>query len=89
MTPDELAAKIAKHPDIAAKPAYLAYCTVCGGMIGCSADEPDRHKANAEFAAECIAAGFTVTHGTTADVWGSTWCHCDRKAETDNQPSLF
>lgn len=89
MTPEDLATKIAAHPDIAAKPTYLAYCGDCGGMMGCSTNEPEHRKDTARFVKECIEGGFTVTRGTTADVWGARWCDCHRKTETENQASLF
>lgn len=89
MTPEELTAKIAKNPELAAKPTYLAYCTDCGGMVGCCVDSPDFRKSSARFALENIQSGHTITHGINADVWGARWCDCHKKTKVESQPSLF
>lgn len=77
-----------RDPEIAKKPAYIAYCRRCGGMTGCCADEPRHAKDVTKFITEAVQSDEIVKHETAADVWAATWCTCDQKKEQE-QPSLF
>lgn len=76
-----------KHPDpsIADRPAYIARCRACRGMIGCCATDGILVDV-ADFVAECIKDGATIHYGTAANVWAAMWCTCQND---DEQPMLF